>query len=222
VLLRRDTDQDRHSSKFPPPNSDSSKVRRWTAAIRLKSLGFAVMREQVCCDCGRDFTASKTRLWCDDCSKTREPWRKLEPPPADTLWARPNQRLCKSCGRPTITSRHWYCWECGARARAKRRVSSKPRARQPTRQQRGYDAGHDRARRRWEPLVKAGMVSCGRCGRPIPPNSPWDLSHPGDNKAIPPVPWHAKCNRSYAASVTKKRRRGSKGPGTREESSRPW
>jgi len=50
------------------------------------------------------------------------------------------------------------------------------------------------------------VVRCGRCGYPIDPGSWWDLSHPGDDKSVTPVPWHARCNRKYAASVTKKRR----------------
>jgi hypothetical protein len=64
---------------------------------------------------------------------------------------------------------------------------------------RGYGWPHQRERKRWASHVERGEVDCTYCGRLILPGSPWDLSHPGDNKAYPPVPWHASCNRSYAA-----------------------
>lgn len=71
---------------------------------------------------------------------------------------------------------------------------------------RGYGARHMQLRRRWAPVVKAGGVACGRCGHLIAPGTAWDLSHPGDDKSADPVPWHQRCNRQYAATVTKKRR----------------
>ena len=74
---------------------------------------------------------------------------------------------------------------------------------------RGYGVAHQAARRRWAPMVERGEVLCGRCGRSIDPGTPWDLSHPKDDKGLPPEPWHASCNRAYASAVTGPRRRRS-------------
>ncbi len=54
--------------------------------------------------------------------------------------------------------------------------------------------------------VDRGEVACGFCGAQIAPGAPWDLSHPHDDKTLPPVPWHRRCNRQYAAAVTRRRR----------------
>jgi len=70
---------------------------------------------------------------------------------------------------------------------------------------RGYGSTHQKRRKAWAPKVDAGQVACGHCGRIIVPGTPWDLSHPGDDKNLSPIPWHAKCNRSYAMTVTRKR-----------------
>jgi hypothetical protein len=72
--------------------------------------------------------------------------------------------------------------------------------------QQGYGYQHQQLRRVWAARVKAGEVSCGKCGKLIHPNAPFDLGHPWDRKDLPPAPWHRSCNRSYAASITKKRR----------------
>jgi hypothetical protein len=72
----------------------------------------------------------------------------------------------------------------------------------------GYGGQHQRLRAKWAPLVERGEVVCGKCRRYIQPYEAWDLSHPGDRKTATPVPWHRSCNRSFAAAVTKPRRRG--------------
>lgn len=77
---------------------------------------------------------------------------------------------------------------------------------------RGYGVKHQALRRRWDAQVQRGQVPCGRCGRPILPGTPWDLSHPDDNKDLEPTPWHAACNRAFAAGVTQVRKRRSVGP----------
>lgn len=72
--------------------------------------------------------------------------------------------------------------------------------RRGTRQQRGYDADYDRARRRWAPLVAATRVHCHApicieaSGRLILPHQPWDLGH--DEQRRIRGPEHASCNRS--------------------------
>jgi hypothetical protein len=97
----------------------------------------------------------------------------------------------------------------------------------------GYGNTHQRLRERWAKVVDAGGVLCGRCGRLIDPATPWDLSHPGDDKTLDPVPWHQRCNRQYAASVTKPRRRVEpsttpqpqnikRPPGWRSPTGQPW
>ena len=72
--------------------------------------------------------------------------------------------------------------------------------------QQGYGYQHQQLRKTWAVRVEAGEVVCGKCGKLIHPNAPFDLGHPWDRKDLPPAPWHRACNRSYAATVTKKRR----------------
>lgn len=69
-----------------------------------------------------------------------------------------------------------------------------------SRQERGYDAAYDRARRRWAPLVATCRVHCHAdicieaSGRLILPHQPWDLGHDGQRHIRGPE--HATCNRS--------------------------
>lgn len=71
--------------------------------------------------------------------------------------------------------------------------------RRGTRQQRGYDAGHDRLRAQWAPKVATGSVTCWRCGEPITPTEPWDLGHDDNDRRHYRGPEHAnRCNRSAA------------------------
>lgn len=117
-------------------------------------------------------------------------------------------RVCRRCSRPTISSRHWYCVECRPRPAPTYGQGPLPRRLQSTKEK-GYTGKHIAARKRWAAKVEAGGVECGRCGRIIAPGAPWDLSHPGDDKSLSPVPWHRFCNRSYASRVTRRRRRDS-------------
>lgn len=64
-----------------------------------------------------------------------------------------------------------------------------------TRQQRGYNADHDRLRAELAPIVAAGHAACHRCHQPIDPAEPWDLGHTDDRTAWT-GPEHASCNRS--------------------------
>jgi hypothetical protein len=133
----------------------------------------------------------------DDCRRGILPY--VEPvtgPPVREL------RPCKRCGKPATSQKHWYCDECRWAQQKKRRMSSAERRHPLSPAQRGYGPAHQRLRRQWARRVDRGEVACGRCGYPIIPGAPWDLGHPNDDKALPPTPWHRRCNRQYAATVT--------------------
>jgi hypothetical protein len=118
-------------------------------------------------------------------------------------------KACRRCGAPARSSRAWYCALCKVQVDATQRRSTAERFNPKSRQERGYDATHDRRRKAWEPKVATGTVPCGRCGMVIV--GPWDLGHPGDDKSQTPVPWHRRCNRQYAATVTRRRRSAERG-----------
>jgi hypothetical protein len=59
---------------------------------------------------------------------------------------------------------------------------------------RGYGLSHKAERKRWEPMVDRGGVTCTRCGEPIEPGRPWDLGHTDDRKGWT-GPEHLTCNR---------------------------
>jgi hypothetical protein len=132
-------------------------------------------------------------------------------------------RLCRRCGEPATSNRHHYCDRCRAWAGERRRESSASHLHQMTSTQRGYNAEHRRLRNRWVAEVSRGSVCCGRCGGHIAPGTPWDLSHPDDERDAAPVPWHRRCNRQYAATVTgPRRRRGRRSSSSVTRSSRAW
>lgn len=57
--------------------------------------------------------------------------------------------------------------------------------------QRGYGWKHQRERAKWVPRVRAGGVSCWRCGLAIPPSGRWDLGHlPGHEPRTGNPRWH--------------------------------
>jgi hypothetical protein len=98
-------------------------------------------------------------------------------------------RVCATSGCPALTTQR-RCEPCQTRYEQAR----------GTRQARGYDAAHDRQRKRWEPQVLAGLVDCHatRCLAPVRrilPGEPWDLGHTPDRKGWT-GPEHARCNRS--------------------------
>lgn len=66
-----------------------------------------------------------------------------------------------------------------------------------TRQQRGYDAAHDRLRARWARKVATGQVNCARCGKRIGVLDDWDLDHT-DDRAGYLGPSCRACNRGHA------------------------
>jgi len=65
-----------------------------------------------------------------------------------------------------------------------------------TRQQRGYDRGHDELRSQWAPLVAQGTVLCWRCKTLIHPDQPWDLGHDDHDRSKYRGPEHQHCNRA--------------------------
>lgn len=101
-------------------------------------------------------------------------------------------RICKTDGCPTPVDRDAYrglCTPCAGDYELGR----------GRRQQRGYDADHDRLRAAYAPAVARGEVTCWRCDQPIRPDEPWDLGH--DN-GVHRGPEHAnRCNRSAAGKA---------------------
>jgi hypothetical protein len=99
-------------------------------------------------------------------------------------------RRCLDCPRLTSRSR------CPEHERARSRARG-------TTTQRGYDANHQRLRRKWQRLLnnawglgQAGLA-CWRCKQPILWDQPWDLGH-YDNSRITAGPEHRTCNRATA------------------------
>jgi hypothetical protein len=59
---------------------------------------------------------------------------------------------------------------------------------------RGYGTAHQAAGRRLEPLVRAGLAVCARCGEPLEAGEPFDLDHTDDRTGYLGAS-HVKCNR---------------------------
>lgn len=103
------------------------------------------------------------------------------------------RHVCPAPSCPELTS--------GGRCPTHRRQTEQARG---TRQQRGYDADHLRLRKRLEPIVATGTVTCkaNHClredagqSRLISPTDAWDLGH-NDARTAYNGPEHAECNRS--------------------------
>jgi hypothetical protein len=77
--------------------------------------------------------------------------------------------------------------------------------------QRGYGKAHRAERARWEPLVKAGLVHCWRCGRliihdPRKRGGGWHLGHDDVDRRIIRGPEHdVDCNLRGAAKEARRR-----------------
>lgn len=94
------------------------------------------------------------------------------------------KRPCQTPGCPAlIEAGRRRCTDCAAKAERIR----------GTRQQRGYDARHDRERRRVARTVIG--TPCARCGQPIQAGEPWHLDHTDDRTAYL-GPSHERCNTS--------------------------
>ncbi|GAB3776740.1 hypothetical protein GCM10027600_43020 [Nocardioides ginsengisegetis] len=90
-------------------------------------------------------------------------------------------RVCLDCPELTNTSR------CPACARAKDKARG-------TRQQRGYDATHDRLRASYQQRMDQGHTyTCWRCTKPIDPNA-WHLGHDDHDRSRYRGPECPACN----------------------------
>lgn len=94
-------------------------------------------------------------------------------------------RVCPVPGCPTMT----LSGRCIKHAREADRARG-------TRQQRGYDAEHQRKRRISAAMVAAGRGQCWRCGLPIAPGEAFDLGHDDHDRTKYRGPEHPYCNRS--------------------------
>ncbi|GEB16677.1 hypothetical protein SAMN05421671_4106 [Pimelobacter simplex] len=81
-------------------------------------------------------------------------------------------KVCLEPGCPTLTK----ATRCAKHTRAKDRARG-------TRQERGYDAAHDRLRAEHQRRMDAGeRFTCWRCRKPIDPNN-WTLGHCDDDRS---------------------------------------
>jgi hypothetical protein len=71
-----------------------------------------------------------------------------------------------------------------------------------TKTQRGYGADYQRQRRAWALKIKAGGVTCWRCGQAMHPDAPFDLGHDDDDRSIIRGPECPTCNRSAAGKAS--------------------
>jgi hypothetical protein len=104
-------------------------------------------------------------------------------------------RVCSQPGCPTISTKR----------RCDQHQAQAERAR-GTRQQRGYDAAHERERKRWQPRVDQGGVHCHAVACHMPSRlillgQPWDLGHDRDTGRHR-GPEHATCNRSEGGKAS--------------------
>ena len=78
-----------------------------------------------------------------------------------------------------------------------------------------YGTVHQKQRKRWAPKVRAGVVSCWRCGRSIRPGAGWDLGHMDSGGRHPE---HRSCNRATVTILKQKLAEAEAAP----PSSRDW
>lgn len=95
--------------------------------------------------------------------------------------------MCAEHGCPELT----HTTRCPTHTRAKDKARG-------TRQQRGYDATHERLRAKWARKVATGQVNCARCGKRITTLEPWHLDHTDDRTGYL-GPSHVACNTSHRA-----------------------
>ena len=103
------------------------------------------------------------------------------------------KRVCLEPGCPVITD--------GSRCTEHARAKDKARG---TRQQRGYDAGHDALRASWQRRIDAGEhVTCWRptCNRTITGRA-WHLGHDDVDRHITHGPECISCNLTAAGKAS--------------------
>lgn len=93
------------------------------------------------------------------------------------------RRVCTEPGCPTLTDT--------GRCDQHKRQADRARG---SRQERGYDAAHERERKRWARLLP---LPCARCGRLIQRTDKWHLDHTDDRSGYL-GPSCAACNVSAA------------------------
>lgn len=100
-------------------------------------------------------------------------------------------KVCAEPGCPTLTDRT----RCPDHTRAKDRARG-------TRQERGYDADHDRLRRAYQLRMEAGEVfHCWRCDAEIDPDA-WDLGHDDVDRGQHRGPECIGCNRATSGRIS--------------------
>lgn len=71
-----------------------------------------------------------------------------------------------------------------------------------------YGTVHKTQRKRWMRKVRAGVVCCWRCGKPIGPTERWDLGHVDEDglaRGFPTRhPEHRGCNRATVTILKQK------------------
>lgn len=100
-------------------------------------------------------------------------------------------KVCAEPGCPVLTK----ATRCQEHTRAKDRARG-------TRQQRGYDSGHDRLRRAYQLRMEAGEVfACWRCGHEIDSDA-WDLGHDDADRSQYRGPECLTCNRATSGRIS--------------------
>ena len=69
-----------------------------------------------------------------------------------------------------------------------------------------YRGAHEFLRKRWAPMVAAGIVRCARCGKLIERGIQWDLGHvDGSAYELYSGPEHRRCIRATARHALEQR-----------------
>lgn len=111
------------------------------------------------------------------------------------------RRPCAIPGCPTLTDRG----RCPQHAREHEQQRG-------TRQQRGYDAAHDRLRADYQHRMDRGEAfDCWRCGDQIDPEH-WHLGHDDDDRSRYRGPECVPCNTATSGRRNKPRRAGRQHP----------